>query len=145
MGLKEDLAAAKAARPQPVLVDVALGDVLYKVEVRRLDGMEWAAVMAEAPPTDEGSARVGYSTHRGALIACKRHGRLLDAEGTPVTHLGVDEDGAPAPLDWPAIFSAISGTEVGAIAAVWWALNMGDPNERVLALKKASAGGSKTS
>lgn len=138
------MARAQEGRPEPVLVDIAIGESLYKVEARRLDGMEWAAVMAEAPPVDEASARLGYSTHRGALIACRRHGRLLDAGGDPVTHLEVDEEGKPVPLDWAVIFSAISGTEVGAIAAVWWALNMGDPNERVVALKKASAGGSTT-
>lgn len=144
MGLKEDLEIAKAHRPEPVLVDIAVGEALYKVEVRRLDGMEWAGVMAEAPPTDEASARLGYSTHRAALIACRRYSRLLDADGEAVTHIEVDENGNPLPLDWGLIFDAISGIEVQAIAATWWALNAGDPNQRVVDLKKSSAGGSKT-
>lgn len=132
MGLKEDLAAAKANRPQPVLVDIAIGDTLYKVEARRLDGMQWASIMAAAPPSDEGSARLGYSPSRAALHACRDYGRLLD------------EDSEPVDADWAEVFDAISGVEVQAIAATWWALNAADPNQNVVALKKASAGGSKT-
>lgn len=144
MGLKEDLARAKENRPQPVLVDIAIGDTLYQVETRRLDGMQWAAVLAEAPPTDAASARLGYSPAKGALQACRDYGRLLDADGTQITTLDVDDDGNPVPLDWAVVFDAISGVEIQAIAATWWALNSGDPNQRVVELKKASAGGSKT-
>lgn len=144
MGLKEDLEAAEANRPKPVLVDIAIGDALYRVDARRLDGMEWAGVMAEAPPTDEASARLGFSTHRAALIACSRYSKLYDADGEPVTHIEVDEKGDPLPLNWARIFAAISGIEVQALAATWWALNAGDPNQRVVDLKKSSAGGGKT-
>lgn len=138
MGIKEDLEAAKANRPEPVLVDIAIGETLYKVEVKRLDGMEWAGIMADAPPTDEASARLGYSPHRAALIACTRHGRLLDGSGTEAVAMGGEG------LDWHELFEAISGIEVQAIAASWWALNAGDPNGRVVALKKSLAGGGKT-
>lgn len=134
MSFKDALAKARAARPEPVLQPVAVGDALFQVEVRRLDGMEWAAITAECPPTDEKGARLGYDTNKAALVACRRYSRLLDEAGEPV------ED-----VDWADLFSAISGAEVGAIAAIWWALNMHDPNERVVALKKASAGGSETS
>lgn len=142
MGLAEDLERAQGDRPDPVLVDVAIGGALYQIEVRRLDGMEWALVMAESPPTAE-TLRLGYSPPRAALIACSRHGKLLDADGNRVTTLGVDDDGNPIPLDWAAIFTAISGVEIQAIAASWWGLNVGDPNEHVVQLKKASAGGSR--
>ena len=134
MSFKDALAKARASRPEPVLQSVAVGDELFQVEVRRLDGMEWAAITAECPPTDEKGARLGYDTNKAALVACRRHSRLLDEAGEPV------ED-----VDWAELFSAISGAEVGAIAAIWWALNMHDPNERVVALKKASAGGNATS
>jgi len=133
MGIKEDLELAKAERPDPVYVDVAIGSNLYKVEITRLDGMQWAGIMAECPPIDDGSALLGYAPHRAGLIACQRHGKLLDENGN-----GVE-------ADWEAIFESISGTEVQAISATWWGMNMGDPNQRVVALKKASAGGSKTS
>jgi len=144
VGLKEDLNRAKQNRPEPVLVDIVIGDTLYRVDARRLDGMEWAGVMAESPPTDEGSARLGFSTHRAALIACTRFSTLYDADGEPVRHIETDEQGNPLPLDWGLIFSAISGIEVQALAATWWALNAGDPNQRVVDLKKSSAGGGKT-
>ena len=134
MGLLDDFAKARADRPEPIMVDVAIGDGLYKVEVTRLDGMAWAAIMAECPPEDAGSARLGYSPSAAALLACKRFARLFDAEGEPV-----------ADVDWGEVFAAISGVEVQAIAASWWALNMGDPNQRVVDLKKASAAGGVTS
>lgn len=134
MSFKDALAKARASRPEPVLQSVAVGDELFQVEVRRLDGMEWAAVTAECPPTDEKGARLGYDTNKAALVACRRHSRLLDEAGEPVEE-----------VDWGGLFTEISGAEVGAIAAIWWALNMHDPNERVVALKKASAGGSATS
>lgn len=134
MSFKDDVAAAKSARPEPVVVSVAVGDTLYGVETKRLDGMQWAAVMAAAPPSDEAGARLGYDTSKAALIACKQHSRLLDAEGEPV-----------AEFEWNDLFNAISGTEIGAIAATWWALNMGDPNQKVIALKKARAEVSATS
>lgn len=134
MSFKDDLAKARAERPAPVLQAVAVGDELYQVEIMRLDGMDWAAVMAECPPTDEKGARLGYDSNKAALVACKRYSRLLDADGEEV-----------ADADWADLFDVISGAEIGAIAAVWWALNMSDPNERVVALKKSLAGGGKTS
>lgn len=134
MSFKDALAKARDSRPEPVLLQVAVGDVLFQVEMRRLDGMEWAGVMAECPPTDEKGARLGYDTNKAALVACRRFSRLLDVEGEPVPD-----------VDWPALFAELSGAEVGALAATWWALNMHDPNERVVALKKAWAAGSRTS
>ena len=134
MDFKDALAKARESRPEPVLQSVAVGEVLFQVEVRRLDGMEWAGVMAECPPSDEKGARLGYDTNKAALVACRRYSRLLDTEGEPV-----------ADVDWPGLFAELSGVEIGAIAAMWWALNMHDPNERVVALKKAWAAGSKTS
>lgn len=134
MSFKDDLAVAKKSRPEPVVVSVAIGESLYGVEVKRLDGMQWAAVMSSAPPSDESGARLGYDTSKAALIACKKYSRLLDADDEPV-----DE------VDWDDLFETISGTEIGAIAATWWALNMGDPNQKVIALKKARAGVSSTS
>lgn len=145
MGLKEDLEAAKNARTQPKVVDIVVNDTLYGVEVKRLDGMEWAAVMAECPPVDASSVRLGYDAQKAALVASRRHGRLLDAEGNHVTALGVDEEGQPVPVDWEGIFAVISGVEVQAIAGLWWGMNVGDPNQRVVELKKASAGGRKKS
>lgn len=134
MSFKDDLAKARESRPEPVLMDVAVGDELYRIEVKRLDGMQWAEVMSSAPPNDEAGARLGYDTSKAALIACRRYSRLLDADGDPVTD-----------FDWSELFDVISGTEIGAIAATWWALNMGDPNSRVVALKKARRAASATS
>lgn len=134
MSFKDALAKARESRPKPVLQPVAVGDELYQVEITRLDGMDWAAVMAECPPTDEKGARLGYDSNKAALVACKRYSRLLGTDGEPV-----------ADFDWGDLFTAISGAEIGAIAAVWWAMNMHDPNERVVALKKAWAAGDKTS
>lgn len=146
MGLKEDLEAAKAKRPQPVYVDIAVGETLYKVEVRRLDGMQWAGVLASAPPTDVASARLGYSAREGALQACREYGRLLDSDDVAIDMSVVRDDHGVVVTDpWADTFEAISGVEVQAIAASWWALNSGDPNKLVGELKKASAGGSKTS
>lgn len=127
-------AVALVQKPEPVVQHVAVGDVLFGVEVSRLPGADWAAVMADCPPGEEAGARLGYDTTKAALVACRRYSRLLDAEGEPV------ED-----VDWAELFEVISGTEVAAIASIWWALNMHDPNQRVVALKKALAGGGKTS
>lgn len=145
MSFEEDLAAAKAARPEPVVVSVAVGDSLYGVEVKRLDGMQWAEVMASAPPNDEAGARLGYDTSKAALAACRKYSRLLDGDGEPVDMSPAIKDGKPVSDPWRDMFTAISGTEIGAIAATWWALNAGDPNKKVIALKKARAAGSATS
>ena len=134
MGFKEALERAQAERPKPVLQQVAVGDELFSVEVRRLDGMEWAGVMAECPPVDAAGARLGYDADKAAVVACKRYSRLLDADGEPVDD-----------FEWDDLFAVISGVEVKAIAAIWWAMNMSDPNERVAELKKASRAGVKTS
>lgn len=141
MSFRDALERVRESRPEPTLVEVAVGDELFSVEVRRLDGMDWAAVMAECPPSGTGNVALGYDVTRAALLACQLHGRLLDAAGEPVD-LGDKSESRKA---WSDLFTAVSGTEVRAIAASWWALNMRDPNERVVALKKASAGGVKTS
>lgn len=146
MSFKDDLAKARASRPEPVLQAVAVGDELYQVEMMRLDGMDWAAVMAECPPADEKGARLGYDSNKAALVACKRYSRLLDTDGEHVSMSVVRDDKGKVIEDpWADLFKTISGAEIGAIAAVWWALNMNDPNERVVALKKAWAAGDKTS
>ena len=134
MSFKGAVARAKADRPEPVLVSVALGETLFNVEVKRLDGADWAAVMAECPPSTARGGQLGYEADKAALIACRRYSRLLDTDGESV-----------GDVEWPELFKAISGAEAGAIAATWWALNMNDPNQRVVALKKASSGGSMTS
>jgi hypothetical protein len=132
MSFKEDLAKAKAKR-EPVVVDILLGDALYGVEVRRLDGMQWAEVIASAPPTTEAGARLAYDTAKGALIACERFGRLVYGDGKPVKD-----------FVWQEVFETISGIEVTAIAATWWQMNMGEPNESVTAAKKAQLAASAT-
>lgn len=146
MSFKEALAKARAERPAPILQAVAVGDELYQVEMMRLDGMDWAAVMAECPPNDEKGARLGYDSNKAALIACKRHSRLIDTDGETVDMSIVKDDKGNVLADpWRDLFDTISGAEIGAIAAVWWALNMSDPNARVVALKKAWAAGERTS
>ncbi len=146
MSLKDALAKARESRPEPVLQAVVVGDDLFQVELRRLDGMDWAGVTAECPPTDESGARYGYDINKAALIACRRFSRLLDSDGEPVD-MSVTRDAKGAVTDdpWANVFKAISGAEIGAIAAMWWGLNMLDPNTRVVELKKALAGGGKTS
>lgn len=143
MSLTDALAKARESRPEPILITVAVGEELFQVECKRLDGMDWAAVMAAAPPRDDIGVKLSYDIGRGALVACARHSRLLDSEGNLVVER--DEQGAVIPTDWAGIFAAISGSETNQLAATWWALNMNDPNKHVEALKKASAGGRKTS
>lgn len=133
MSFKDALAKARAERPAPTLVPVAVGDELYNVEVVRLDGMDWAGVVAECPISDPAQARLGFDANKAALLACSRYARLLDGD-EPV------ED-----VEWPDLFQALSGEEVRGLAATWWSMNVFDPNQRVAELKKASAGGGKTS
>lgn len=140
MSFKESVAKARAEQPEPALVPVAVGEDLYEVEVTRLPGMEWSAIMVDAPPT--GNDRVfGFDLNKGALLACQRHARLLDAEGEPVDM----SQGEDASDPWEDLFDTISGQEVSIIAATWWALNVNDPNQRVVELKKSLTGGGKTS
>lgn len=134
MSFKEALEKAHAERPEPALVEIEIGGELFMVEISRLDGMDWAAIMAECPPNDELSARLGYDMTAAGLLACKRFSRLLDSDGNPVDD-----------VDWEALFKASAGTGVRGIAATWWMLNMKDPNERVAELKKALADGGRTS
>lgn len=146
MTFKDKLAAARASRPAPVLQAVAVDGELFSVEVRRLDGMEWSGVTAECPPADEMGARLGYDTKKAALIACRRFSRLLDSAGDPVDmSVQLDENGNPDYDPWVDLFGTLAGVEVDAIAATWWALNAHDPNQQVVALKKALAAGGKTS
>ncbi|UOQ60387.1 hypothetical protein MUN76_15365 [Leucobacter rhizosphaerae] len=145
MSFKDALAKARSNRPEPVLQAVAVGDELYHVEIRRLDGMDWAAITADCPPRHERDASMGYDSNKAALIACRRHGRLLDGDDEPVAMAVIrDDQGNVVDDPWLNLFNAISGTEADAIAALWWGQNVNDPNKHVVALKKASAGGSKT-
>lgn len=146
MSLKDALAKAREGRPEPVLQSVVIGDELFQVELRRLDGMDWAGVTAECPPSDQKGFRLGYDTNKAALLACRRFSRLLDSDGEPVDMTVTrDSKGVITYDPWADVFNAVSGGEAGAIAATWWALNMHDPNQRVVELKKALAGGGKTS
>ena len=133
MSFKDALAQARASRPEPTLIPIAVGDDLYHEEIVRLDGMDWAGIVAECPITDVTQVRAGYDTAKAALLACTRHSRLLDGD-EPV------ED-----VEWAELFDALSGEEVRGLAATWWTMNVLDPNVRVAELKKASAGGGKTS
>lgn len=81
MGLKEDIEAARLNRPEPVRQQVAVGEALYEVEISRLEGLEWAGIIAECPPKDERGALLGYDANKAAVIACKRFSRLINSEG----------------------------------------------------------------
>lgn len=146
MSITDALAKSRASRPKPSLVAIAVGNELFNVEVRRLDGMEWAGVMAECPPVAEKDTYIGYDTNKAALVACRGYGRLLNMAGEPqdmaVKH---DEAGTVISDRWAEVFTEISGDEIGHIAAGWWGKNVSDPNKRVEALKKAFAGGKLTS
>jgi hypothetical protein len=128
MSFKDDLAAAKKLRPEPILVPVAVGESMYQVEVSRLPGTTWDAIMSRCPARSEQHFAVGYDTGKAAVVASTEHGRLLAADGEAV----VDPD-------WDGLFEVISGIELRAIAAAWWGQNVNDPDQAVTALKKASA------
>lgn len=128
MSFWDDLAAAKKQRPEPILVPVAVGESMYQVEVSRLPGMTWDAIMSRCPARLEQHFAVGYDTGKAALVASREHGHLRDADGELV-------EGA----DWDGLFDVISGIELRAIAAAWWGQNVNDPDQAVTALKKASA------
>ena len=146
MSFKDALAKARAARPEPTLVGVAVGDELYNVEVVRLDGMDWAGIVAECPISDPAQAKLGFDANKAALLACRRHSRLLGDDGEPVEMIFTrDKAGAVTEDSWADLFTTLSGDEVRGLAATWWAMNVLDPNQRVAELKKASAGGGKTS
>lgn len=130
MGLKEDLEAAKNAQTEPVLVPVSIGGVLYQVEATRLPGTAWDGIVARCPARAEQHFHVGYDTGRATALALKEHGRLLTADGADAGE-----------TDWDAVLDTISGVELRAISAAWWGLNEQDPDQMVIALKKALAGG----
>lgn len=146
MSFKDALERARAARPAPMLVSVALDNELYNIEVVRLNGMDWAGIVAECPISDPAQARLGYDASKAALLACRRFGRMLDANNDAV-EMDVVRNGKGIVIDdpWADVFEAISGEEVRGLAATWWSMNVYDPNQRVAELKKASAGGGKTS
>ena len=145
MDFKDALAKARAERPAPVLQAVAVGDQLYHVEMMRLDGMDWAAITADCPPRSERDASLGYDSNKAALLACRRHARLLAPDGEAVNMAIVkDQNGVISEDPWLDLFKTMSGTESDAIGAVWWALNVSDPNKRVVALKKALMAGERT-
>lgn len=143
MTYREKLAKMREARPEPVMVPFVLDDELFHVDVRKLDGMDWAAVTADALPVTALDHRLGFSTIRAALLACEKYSTLHDAEQVPVPEEW--EKGEKIPTDWRGIFDEISEEELNAIAALWWGMNSRDPNRRAGELKKALAGGGKTS
>lgn len=145
MSFKDDLAKARESRPEPVYIEVGVGDNMYSVEVFQLDGMDWSAIMADATPTSAEGAALGYEPSAGALLACKRHGKLLDSDGGAVDMEPVKVDGKVVSEPWDNLFAELSGVDARGIASAWWALNMRDPNKRVVALKKSLAAGDKTS
>lgn len=146
MSFKDALAKARGSRPEPKLQAVALGDDIFHVEIRRLDGMDWSAITASCPPSGARDVGLGFNSNKAAFIACKEHGRLLDGDGNAVDMASVKDDNGNVVEDpWADLFKAISGTESDAITATWWHMNVNDPNTRVVALKKAWAAGGKTS
>lgn len=134
MSFRELMDKARAQKPDPVRVDVTAAGELFQVEVSRLDGMDWSGIMVECPPRNQKLSGLGCDLPRAALLACERHGRLLNSDGEEVPD-----------VVWEELFEVLSGIDVQGIAAVWWSLNMRDPNQRVVDLKKALSGGSRTS
>lgn len=115
------------------LIDAIYDDALCRVECVKLPGMVWAGITVECPPQNDVERGYGYSPHRAALIACSRHGRLLDAEGEPIEK-----------PDWDALFME-NGAQIIDIASAWWTLNVNAQRQKLNALKKALAAGTTTS
>lgn len=137
MSFAEDLAAAKNAAletPETAEVPITVNGKLYTVRVKRVPGIGWDDIVARCPARAEAHFRVGYDTGRATRIALEEHGVLLDADGADV-----DE------VNWGEILEVVSGVEIRAISAAWWGLNEQEPNNLVVALKKASRGGDSTS
>lgn len=134
MDFKDILAKAQEEVQEVKLVEVSVAGELFRVEVSRLPGMDWSAIMVACPPRSPKLAGIGYDLTDGALLACERHSRFLDAD-----------DEVVADVDWAELFTVLAGSEVQGIAATWWTLNMRDPNTRVVELKKALVAGEKAS
>lgn len=134
MSFKDLMDRARAEKPDPVRIEVSAAGELFQIEVSRLPGMDWSGIMVECPPRKKELSGLGCDLPTAALLACERYGRLFDAAGVEIPD-----------VVWEDLFEVLSGTEVQGVAATWWTLNMRDPNQKVVELKKASAAGSETS
>lgn len=146
MSFQDDVAKSRQVPSEVEPVEVFVGDTMYRVEAKRLPGMEWAAVIADAPVTSPGHRAYGFDTAAAAVVACRKHGRLLDESGDPVDMSVLrDEAGRVVSDPWADLFASISHDEVRGVEAAWWTANVGEPRGRIEALKKARLAGTATS
>jgi hypothetical protein len=102
-----------------------------KFRFYRMDGLKWAALIAEHPPRTHVALdlRYGFNLHEVTPVAVVSCGRLLDGE---------NEVSLPKE-QWNDLLTVLSGHEVERIADALFVLNEWDPERAVQRAKKASA------
>lgn len=109
---------------------VAASDALVTLRFTRMPGREWSELTSKNPvrPDVAIDRHYGYNYDMVCELAAAKSGVRV-------------EDGDEIPLsgdEWEALFSALSGNEVGEIRDAVWALNEWEPQQRIQALVKAS-------
>lgn len=115
-------------------VTVALAGKLVRLKFRPLGGIQWADITAKSPARPEApmDRHYGYNWQAAAMKAAPLCGRVLE-----------DDDEVKRDAEtWKKLFAKLNGPDVRSICSAIWALNDWDPQQRLEALKKASAGDS---
>lgn len=142
MSLSEDLAAAKVApRQKSDPISVAVNGNLYELVFEQAPGAVWAAVTSKHPmrPDQPIDRMYGYNFHSVipeiAVSTC-----AVTKDGEPV-ELTVQKRSPefPYPVDeWADLFAVLDGGAFNRVADVVFSLNQWEPDQRTIALSKAS-------
>ncbi len=133
MSFIDDLEAAEAAARPSKDVLVLLAGNPHVLRFVQMDPMDWTTV------TDRHPMRPG-------VLVDERYGynlRAVTREAAPKCGFLVEDD-RPQPLQsaesWASLFKSITGAEFARITDAIWSLNEYEPEQAVLAAKKALSG-----
>jgi len=112
-------------------VDVDVSGSLVTLKFTELPGNEWAEITARCPvrPTVPLDTAYGYNIHAASTFAASESGVQVDGD----TEIPLSDE------TWQKLLGRLSGSDFAAVASVVFGLNVWAPQQRVKALKKASA------
>lgn len=148
MSFSEDLAVAKAApRDKSDPIQVVVGESLYELTFEQAPGPVWAAVTAKYPMrVDQPIDRAyGYNFH--AVIPEIAPSTCTVTKGGEPVELVIEPRTAENPRprnEWRDLFEVMDGGAFSRVADAVFALNQWGPDQRTIALGKASRVASET-
>jgi hypothetical protein len=136
MSFEDDLKAAREAPIEFTDVPVEIRGNLHTLRFLQLSGPEWAAETDRHParPGVLLDMRYGYNLRTLCMAVAKLTGRRVITAGGEETLVELTAE------QWDDLYRAIPGATKSRIDDAIWGLNEANPQARVDALKKGSAG-----